>query len=148
MATATIALTAPIQHNQGGHPFVEICEESPAFSILRATPGKYANGSSSSALSFAAPVLVLVNGVARTVTGVGAIYHETTTTRERNPRNGKIRETTVKGPACCYAYLNESPVSRGTQLDYNGQRSEESGREQWEQNPAGSASDNARREDY
>lgn len=141
----TITLNATIQHNRGGHPFVEISEGSAAFAALRSVDGKYLMGSSlSGAKTFTAPVAITVNGVEHIATGVGAIYREETVTRERNPRNGKIRETVVKGPACCYVYLDESPVSRRSYTtSINADE-----REQWEQNPAGSASDAARREDY
>jgi hypothetical protein len=40
--TTEITLTATIRHNRGGHPFVEICEDSPAFAALRAIDGKCA----------------------------------------------------------------------------------------------------------
>lgn len=132
--TAVLAISAAIQYNRGGHPYVEISEDAPAFAILRATAGTHANGSLSSALTFTTPVAVTVNGSPHVVTGVGAIYREETVTRERNPRNGKIRETITKGPAQCYAYLDESPVARRT-AHASGSHgwSEESGQEQWEQ---------------
>jgi len=131
MTAQATTLNAAIQYNRGGHPYVEICEDSPVFYALRANDGKHQSGSSNSGKTFTAPVAVTVNGVAHVVVSVGAIYREETVTRERNPRNGKIRATVVKGPACCYAYLDESPVSRGTSLGQGW--SEESGREQWEQ---------------
>lgn len=113
-----LALSGQIQFNRGGHPYVVIYETEDALAALEAIGGKNRIGSSlSGGRVFHAPVAVTVNGVEHTATGIGDLFYDEETTRERNPRNGKIRVTTtrVEGSGRRYVYLKEQrePVTVG-----------------------------------
>lgn len=113
-SSTPIAISGQIQHNRGGHPFVVVYETDDALHALEAIAGKNRIGSSPrGGRTFHAPVVVTINGVENVVTGIGDFFYDEETTRERNPRNGKVRVTTtrVEGSGRRYAYLQEQRVA-------------------------------------
>lgn len=148
----TITLSGQVRFNRGGHPYVVVTEAEDALRVLESFSGKNREGSSlSGARTFHSPVTVLVGGVEWEARGIGARFYEEETTRERNPRNGKIRVTTtrIEGSGTRYVYLQESrettvsgPVGGNDPLD--GLTPDE--REHW--GDFHSAAREARREDY
>lgn len=118
-SSTQIALSGQIQLNRGSHPFVVVTEAEDALRALEAVDGSgrgmVGGLSASGPRRFHEPVTVLVGGVEHLATGIGAYVYDEETTRERNPRNGKIKSTTtrVEGSGRRYVYLQEqaAPVT-------------------------------------
>ena len=155
-STTPIALSGQVQVNRGGHPYVVVYEDDPALQALEMLDGSgkgmVGGMSPSGPRRFRSPVTILVGGVEQTATGIGGFFYDSETTRERNPRNGKVRVTTsrVEGSGRRYVYLQEQqpaavasgPVGGGDLLD--GLTPDE--REHW--GDFHSAARESRREDY